>query len=516
MIMVLLLACCVGRVESEVSPRDLIVGGLVGAVAGVGGAFLVQNLLTPKVGQIPGEKEEKTEFKLNTEFKTKTEHDKKLSDFIGQELVVNQVRRFISSFQEFENHKELGAKKRRGLLIEGARGNGKTLLARAIAGEMKACLIEFSKDKDANEFKKLEDLDALFDFAKEKAKTETTIIFFDDLKNISGFDLEKLFEKIDEIEDSENLLLVATASLDGSPFDIDFQSMFEKSGIDKIKIYFPGLDGRKAILEHYLQKVKLDTELSVAKVAREWSGFFNQQQAITAESLKNFIERAAYLALVDRDIFVRDSHLKDALLEIAGGSKVDISRSEKEAKRTAVHEAGHVLAMILSGGKVYGTSIVPRERFDGVAISVEKHEFFGYKDEKEMKQIIIFCLGGYCAERLIYGYVGGGTSSDLFGASEVASSMVNFFGHGKGVEALTKFFLSSDKAMEKFDKAAIEIVENCRKITEKLLTENKDLLIKLADALFEKKVLFADEIYEIVGEPRDLTDLVSLDDCIAG
>jgi cell division protease FtsH len=437
--------------------------------------------------------------------------DKSFDDFIAHDEVVNQAKNFVKLVKNYESCKKLGARKVNGLIIEGAKGSGKTLLAKIIASELPATsMIEisskmFGKTDIPIPFEK--ELEAFFAAAKE----EKAIIFFSDLEKIlEKPNAQKIFEdQIRSLSDSNDVIVVGERHNKnfcfGSPFDgcndNDLSDEIARLGIERIKIFSPNRDGRKKLLTHYLKEVPLEEGLELDNLIEKWS---RELLYRNAEELKIFVEQAVFLAIQDESSVLRRKDFESAFLKACLGLRQIPITTPEELYSIAVHEAGHALADILSGNEVTRISVIPREFCAGVEFSLPPHEAFGLSKKSELLRHIIGGLGGYCAEKVVFGEVSMGPAADLQNINSLIYSMVNMHGMGSGdIEAATIYSVEAEQTKEKFDAEINALRQDCLRVTMTLLEQNKDILLKLAQKLLDNETLYQEDIYEITGTPHD-------------
>lgn len=430
--------------------------------------------------------------------------DLSFDDFIGQEEVVAQAMAFVIGVKEWQRCEAIGARRVKGLMVDGARNNGKTLLVNIIAAELGAQMIPVSANffveggaaGGQREFSGR--LDYVFSFAKEKAKKKLTVLFIDDLEMLdasiqnSGY----LFSKqMEALVDTPNLILIGEVG--GSASDMS------RYGIERVSVLAPDLEGRRAILEYYLSKASLADELVAEKVARKWE---RQLCGESAGDLKNFIQQAGLLAIQDGSDVITMDHFEEAYLKQAYGQKVNFFRTKEELWNTAIHEAGHSLAAILTGQKVSRVTIIPSDIAGGAAFFEQERESWLLNGKTDMLKRAIAALGGYCAEKIMFGETTGGVVFDLQSLNVNLLEMVGAYGMGGGkTEAASLETALSEKEKEYFDEEIYNLRQKVLAATMTLLEKNKNLLCRLAEILLEKEVLYEEEIYMIVGQPRDET-----------
>jgi ATP-dependent Zn proteases len=201
---------------------------------------------------------------------------------------------------------------------------------------------------------------------------------------------------------------------------------------------------------------------------------------------------------------VEAKHFEEAFFECVGGLKENSIRTPEELKRIAIHESGHILATILTGTSVKHVTVVSHENFGGYAGWVEKHANYNLNTQNDFLVMAISLLGSYAAEKIVYGQTTGGTCADLLEVDNILNQMVKEFGMGSGELGGAIWSTDvSDEMKKKFDQDVCEKRQRCLKAVCTVLENHKADLEKLAQRLVEKLVLNEQEIYEIVGQPRN-------------
>ena len=427
---------------------------------------------------------------------------------------------FLEDSEDFE---EMGAKIPKGVLLNGEPGNGKTLLARALAGEVNCPLLYIT----ATEF--IETIVGtgaarvrhLFETAKELAPC---IIFIDEIDalgakrsslNMGGSDseytqtLNQLLAEMDGFEQQENPIIVIAAT---NRADVLDEALVRPGRFDrKIQINKPFFKDRCKILKIYLDKVKADPLIDIEKIALATIGF-------SAANLAQLINEAAILAVRQGDSFVTMNHVDQARDYIILGREVKgLDLSKEELWKTAVHEAGHALMYVYQNSinHLYRVTIVPRSKALGLTYGMPIKEKYS-SSEIEMKAEISTILGGSVAEEMIFGYRETGISNDLEKARLIATQMVMAFGMTQEFKDVSfSSFIDSqfhlpDQISTKLHNAVAEIIVQQRLFTETILKEHEKDLLRLANLLMEKGTVLGSEVYQMCGkqEPELIYSLV--------
>lgn len=430
---------------------------------------------------------------------------KSFDDFVGQEEVVLQAQSLVQIFNNQKACEEFCCPLPAGVIIEGARGNGKTLLARIIAAELGGSVLEipsnfFNADSASAMRKRLR---FLFNFAKKKSQEELIIIYIDGLsqhrQRCENF-VTLLLEQIKGTKSNGNIFFI------GEVRKFKDLGVSKKEvacvGLERLPVFYPNIKGRAEILKFCMRKIKLADHLLVDELAKEWA-----QKLIyrSTQDLMLFVKQAAFIALLREADSVTAEDFINAFLKLRFGEYGNKARGEDEVRRIAVHEAGHALAHALCGSVTKCLTVIPREGFDGVAIGIPRHENTAAYSRGEILRFVIGALGGFCAEKIIFGDVSAGCSRDLEKISRELFLMVTTYGMGEGdLEAAVVKDVLSEGTKKRFDNAIFDLRKKCLSITMKLFEERRDILVKLASVLQERELLQEDEICAIIGEPRDV------------
>jgi cell division protease FtsH len=413
-----------------------------------------------------------------------------------------------------EKYERLGAKMTRGVLLVGAPGNGKTLLARAVAGEANCPFFSVSGSDFIEVFvgvgaARVRDL-----FAQAR-KYSPSIIFIDEIDAIGrqrtggiggGHEerdqtLNQLLTEMDGFQTTGGSVIVIAATNRADVLDI---ALLRPGRFDKrVEVPYPDLASREEILGVHARSVKIATDVDLKKIARGTPGF-------SGADLANLINEAAIIASKNNQAEVTTKDFEEARDKVLLGKEIKtIALTEEDRKITSYHEAGHALVRLLvpeHTDPLHKVTIIPRGRALGVTHSLPEREKYTTTKE-EMLASIAAALGGRAAEELVFGIETTGAYSDLVAATEIARKMVCLYGmsylgpiiytqrHGE--------FEYSERTAEKIDEAVYRIMEDSAKRARDLLDAHRDKLDALAQALLERETMFASEIYELLGiEPR--------------
>ncbi len=454
------------------------------------------------------------------------------TDVAGIDEVEDELKEIVDFLKNPDRYSKLGAAIPKGVLLSGSPGTGKTLLARAVAGEADVPFFSLS----ASEFVEMvvgvgaSRVRDLFEQAKKEAPA---IIFIDELDAIGrarggggggfgGHDereqtLNQILTEMDGFTGSEGVIVLAATN---RPEVLDAALLRPGRFDRRLTVNSPDKDGRREILKIHTRSVPLADDVLLDRVAASTPG-------MVGADLRNLINEAALIAARRDHTAVHAADLADALERIILGAERKITLSDEERERTAYHESGHaVLGMLEPGADpVRKVSIIPRGRALGVTFQSPSTDRYGY-DARYLEGRIVGALGGRAAEELVYGNVTTGAESDLEQVTSIARQMVGrwgmsdviglvsvlpapgeeqFYGPGGPVQV-------SDDTRELVDREVRRIVEACYERARRTLAANRDKLESLTRALLEKETLDEDDAYRAAGFDRDPVDVGDVTD----
>jgi cell division protease FtsH len=435
------------------------------------------------------------------------------ADVAGIDEVESEVTELVDFLRDPEKYRRLGAKIPRGVLLSGPPGSGKTLLARAVAGEAQVPFFSIS----ASEFieaivgvgaSRVRDL---FDQAK---KVSPAIIFIDELDSIGrarggaqslgGNDerdqtLNQILTEMDGFTGTEGVVVLAATNRP----DVLDPALLRPGRFDRrVTVSPPDLTGRRQILAVHTRTVALAPDVDLDGVAASTPG-------MVGADLANLVNEAALLAARRGADRVRAADFADALEKIVLGSVRGIVLSAEERERTAYHEAGHALLGMLTPGAdpVRKVSIIPRGRALGVTFQAPSVDRYGYS-ARYLRGRIVGALGGRAAEEVVYRDVTTGAESDLDQVTGIARQMVGRWGMSDAVGPLTvlpppgqesAFDGVAPATKELVDREARRIVDECHEEAVATLVAHREQLDRLAHALLAKETLNEGEAYAAAG-----------------
>lgn len=450
----------------------------------------------------------KTRAKLYDKSKGKTTFD----DVAGAKESKEELEEIVEFLKEPEKFTKLGAKIPRGVLLIGSPGTGKTLLARAVAGEADVPFFSISGSEFVEMFvgvgaSRVRDM-----FVKAKA-CAPCIVFIDEIDAVGrqrgtglggGHDereqtLNQILTEMDGFEvDSKVIVMAATNRPDVLDPALLRPGRFDR----RVVVDRPDIKDRTSVLGVHVRKKPMDKDVDLEKIAKQTPGF-------TGADLENLVNEAAILAARENKKKINQSHLERSVEKVAlGPEKKSRVLSEKERKITAYHEVGHALVghLLENCDPVHKISIISRGQALGVTWYLPEEDTHLYSVSKYKDQLSAL-LGGYVAEEIFFGEVTTGPSSDLERAASMARSMVTRFGMGDfGPVAFgedkNEVFLGrdyghmknySEKMAYEIDQKVSQIINDAYKVTKNIISKNKKLMDKISKDLLEKENISREE-----------------------
>jgi cell division protease FtsH len=436
-------------------------------------------------------------------------------DVAGVDEVEAEINEVVDFLKDPGKYRRLGARAPKGVLLAGAPGTGKTLLARATAGEAKVPFFSAS----ASEFiemivgvgaRRVRELFA------EARKVAPSIIFIDEIDTIGrarggarafgGHDereqtLNQILTEMDGFSGHEGVVVLAATNRP----DVLDPALLRPGRFDRqIIIHPPDQQGRVAILKVHTRKVPLAADVDLERLASATPG-------MTGADLANLVNEAALLAARRVQDVVHQRELIDALEKVQLGTARNVVIPEEERRRTAYHEAGHALIGLLQPGAdpVRKVSIIPRGRALGVTLSTPESDRYGY-DANYLRGRIIGALGGMAAEQEVFDVVTTGAENDLEIVTRIARAMVGRWGLSERIGTLSvlpaegdpRLAGVSDGLLDAVDEEVRRITDECFAEARRLLREHRNQLDALVAQLLEHESLDESEIYAAAGIPR--------------
>jgi cell division protease FtsH len=452
------------------------------------------------------------------------------ADVAGVDEAKEEVSELVDFLRDPAKFQKLGGKIPRGVLMVGAPGTGKTLLARAIAGEAKVPFFTISGSDFVEMFVGV-GASRVRDMFEQAKKHAPCIIFIDEIDAVGrhrgaglggGHDereqtLNQLLVEMDGFEGNEGVIVIAATNRP----DVLDPALLRPGRFDRqVVVPLPDIRGREQILKVHMRKVPLDKDVNPSIIARGTPGF-------SGADLANLINEAALFAARANQRSVTMDNFEQAKDKIMmGAERKSMVMSDAEKNLTAYHEAGHAIVGLLvpSHDPVYKVTIIPRGRALGVTMFLPEEDRYSYSKER-LESSISSLFGGRIAEQLIYGddSVTTGASNDIQRATELARNMVTKWGLSEKLGPLTyseeegEVFLGhsvtqhkvvSDETAHIIDEEIRFIIDRNYKRAEQLLSDNKDKLTMMAEALMKYETINADQIGDIMmgKDPRPPAD----------
>jgi len=463
----------------------------------------------------------KSKARLLNDTKNKTT----FKDVAGVDEAKEELHEIIEFLKEPQKFSKLGGKIPKGVLLVGPPGTGKTLLARAISGEANVPFFSISGSDFVEMFVGV-GASRVRDLFEQGKKNSPCIIFIDEIDAVGrhrgaglggGHDereqtLNQLLVEMDGFENNEGVILIAATNRP----DVLDPALLRPGRFDRqVTVGRPDVKGREGILKVHTSTVPLVDGVDLKIIARGTPGF-------TGADLANLVNEAALLAARDDKKAVAMSDFEEAKDKVMMGvERRSMVISEKEKKTTAYHEAGHALVAVLLPGTdpLHKVTIIPRGRALGVTMQLPMDEQHTYQRNYLINSLAIL-MGGRCAEEICLGEMTTGAGNDIERATEMARKMVCEWGMSEKMGPLTygtkeeQVFLGKDFASQKnfSDQTAKLIDQEVKTLVmggytraTDLLTQNRDKLEKMAQALLEHETLNAKEIRNIL-DGKDIFD----------
>jgi cell division protease FtsH len=431
------------------------------------------------------------------------------SDVAGIDEAKDEIIELVDFLKDPNKFKKLGGKIPKGCLLVGSPGTGKTLLAKAIAGEAKVPFFSISGSDFVEMFVGV-GASRVRDLFEQGKKNSPCIIFIDEIDAVGrhrgsgvggGNDereqtLNQLLVEMDGFQDNEGVIIIAATNRP----DVLDNALLRPGRFDRqITVSLPDINGRTKILSVHSQNVQIAPDVDFKIIARGTPGFAGAE-------LSNLVNEAALHAARNNKklVTMKDfEYAKDRIL--MGSERKSMIMKEEEKKLTAYHEAGHAIVTVFSEASdpIHKATIIPRGRALGMVMRLPKNDSYSVTRAK-LKADLAVAMGGRVAEEIIFGYdkVTSGASSDIESATKMAKMMVIKWGMSDAIgpimhEINNDNFISNDKA-NLIDKEVKMLVEEGYNTAKKLLTDHNDKLHQLAKALIEYETLTGDEITDLL------------------
>ncbi|MBL6664721.1 MAG: ATP-dependent zinc metalloprotease FtsH [Rickettsiales bacterium] len=436
-------------------------------------------------------------------------------DVAGIDEAKQELSEIVDFLREPKKYTDVGAKIPRGCLLIGSPGTGKTLLARAIAGEANVPFFSISGSDFVEMFVGV-GASRVRDMFEQAKKAAPCIVFIDEIDAVGrhrgsgvggGNDereqtLNQLLVEMDGFSDNEGVVIIAATNRP----DVLDKALLRPGRFDRqITVPNPDIRGREQILDVHIKKIAAASDIDVKTIARGTPGF-------AGADLANLINEGALMAARQNQKMVTMQDLEDAKDKIMMGSErrsIVMQQSEKEL--TAYHEAGHAITALncKNSDPIHKATIIPRGRALGLVMRLPENDRFSVTRAKLLDDLIV-AMGGRAAEELIFGYdkVTTGASSDITQATSMARNMVTKWGLSDKVGTIdyseddSKMYTTSKEYSEEtaklIDLEVKEIVNTAHKKAADILKQKKADLEKLAQALLEYETLTGSEIKDVL------------------
>ena len=454
--------------------------------------------------------------KSNAKVYVKSAEGIKFDDVAGEDEAKENLTEVVNYLHDPSKYQEIGASMPKGILLVGPPGTGKTMLAKAVAGEANVPFFSMSGSEFVEMFvgmgaSKVRDL---FKQAKEKAPC---IVFIDEIDAIGqkrsggqygGNDereqtLNQLLTEMDGFESNNGVIILAATN---RPESLD-PALTRPGRFDRrVPVELPDLKGREAILQVHAKKIKVAEDVDFNKIARMASG-------ASGAELANIVNEAALRAVRDGRRFATQADLEESIeVVIAGYQKKNAIMTDEEKKIVSYHEIGHALvaAMQTHSAPVQKITIVPRTSGAlGYTMQVEEGNHY-LMSKAEMENKIATLTGGRAAEEVVFHSVTTGASNDIEQATKLARAMITRYGMSEdfdmvALETVNNQYLGGDASLAcsaetqtKIDQRVVELVKAQHEKAVNILTENRAKLDELAQYLYEKETITGEEFMHIL------------------
>ena len=473
--------------------------------------------LMEKAGGGPGSMMFGGAGKSNAKVYVQSTHGIRFADVAGEDEAKENLQEIVNYLHDPKQYEEIGASMPKGILLVGPPGTGKTMLAKAVAGESNVPFFSISGSEFVEMFvgmgaSKVRDL---FKQAKEKAPC---IVFIDEIDAIGQKRNSGQFGGNDEREQTLNQLLTEMDGFEGNTGVIILAATNRPDSLDpaltrpgrfdrRVPVELPDLKGREEILKVHAKKVKIAPGVDFNTVARMASG-------ASGAELANIVNEAALRAVRAGRKSVTQADLEESIeVVIAGYQKKNSILTDKEKCIVAYHEVGHALvaAKQTNSAPVQKITIVPRTSGAlGYTMQVEEEGNHYLMSKEEMENKIATLTGGRAAEEIAFGSVTTGASNDIEQATKLARGMITRYGMSKdfdmvAMETVTNQYLGGDSSLTcsmetqtAIDREVVELVKKQHEKAGQILMENRAKLDELSQYLYEKETITGEEFMKIL------------------
>lgn len=453
--------------------------------------------------------------KSNAKIYVKSTEGIRFSDVAGEDEAKENLQEIVDYLHNPSKYKEIGASMPKGVLLVGPPGTGKTMLAKAVAGESNVPFFSMSGSEFVEMFvgmgaSKVRDL---FKQAKEKAPC---IVFIDEIDaigkkregNFGGNDereqtLNQLLTEMDGFEENSGVIILAATN---RPESLD-PALTRPGRFDRrVPVELPDLKGREEILKVHARKVKVASDVDFNKIARMASG-------ASGAELANIVNEAALRAVRDGRKYATQADLEESIeVVIAGYQKKNAILSDKEKWAVATHEIGHALVAALqtNSAPVQKITIIPRTSGAlGYTMQVDEDEHY-LMTKEELENKIATLTAGRAAEEVVLGSISTGAANDIEQATKLARAMITRYGMSKdfdmvALETVNNQYLGGDASLAcsaetqaRIDEQVVGLVKRQHEKAGKILLEHREKLRELSEYLYQKETITGKEFMEIL------------------
>lgn len=458
--------------------------------------------------------------KSNARVYDKNKQSIRFSDVAGEDEAKESLQEIVTYLKNPGMYKDIGATMPKGILLVGPPGTGKTMLAKAVAGESNVPFFSISGSEFVELFvgmgaSKVRDL---FKQAKEKAPC---IVFIDEIdaiggkRNASGMGgndereqtLNQLLTEMDGFEGNSGVIILAATN---RPENLD-PALLRPGRFDRrVPVELPDLQGREDILKVHAKEVKTDGNIDFNMIARMASG-------ASGAELANIVNEAALKAVREKRNCVTQQDLEDSIeVVFAGYQKKNAILSDEEKKTVSYHEVGHALVAALQthSAPVQKITIIPRTSGAlGYTMQVEEGNHYLYTKEELENRIATF-TGGRAAEEVVFGRITTGASNDIEQATKIARAMISQYGMSDdfdmvAMESINNKYLGGDASLacsdttaSQIDQQVVALIKKQHDKAKKLLEDHREDLDRIANYLYEKETITGEEFMDILDHPE--------------
>ncbi|MDR2134162.1 MAG: ATP-dependent zinc metalloprotease FtsH [Treponema sp.] len=443
------------------------------------------------------------------------------SDVAGQKDAKYELEEVVSFLKSPQKFTKMGARIPKGVLLVGMPGTGKTLMARAVAGEAGVAFFHMSGSDFVEMFVGV-GASRVRDLFEQGRRSAPCIIFIDELDAVGrtrgagyggGHDereqtLNQLLVEMDGFDSKDGVIILAATNRP----DVLDPALLRPGRFDRqVVVAMPDIKEREAILQIHAAKIPVAGEVELARIARATPG-------MSGADIANLVNEAALFAARRDKTTVEMSDFEEARDKILMGvARKTLVVSDRERRMTAIHEAGHALLhyFLKNADPLHKVTIVPHGRALGMAMSLPEEDSYS-RTRGWIEDRIVICYGGWIAEKLFYDETTTGTKQDIQQATDMARHMVCEWGMAEELGPIAygqedePIFLGKEIARHKdysedtarrIDRAVQEILDRAKETARKILESRKGELEKLAGALISRETLIDDEVRELIGLP---------------